>query len=863
MNNDDNNKSSRVNTTPFNNNDNHNPFERVRNNEFNNIKYNKNNDYSNLTDEERKQKARDYTNSVLQNGDNINNKDENLKNKLQNNRKFGQGSTANNLRSKLNTIPSNLDDAKKKAVEKGAEALKKSADPLMKAAGYGLGAYQKHKDKKEKAEEKEDKEQTEEDNENQEDDAREEKQTTEEKRGRKLFKKMLPIIGICASLLLTLLVLVAVLSPVITAYSWFTSLFHHKNEDSSSYTIYNEKDSENYKAEQDYNNAILGSSDGSVKGIIAEYQEKYGVTIDWYLLNALITYKYTNDNGNIYSNDNVDELDEEEINQRLEELENSTESDEESESSSSDNSGVDFSAASKKIKSFASLMVVKEDGSYTTDIDKDGKVYNNVLNSNTYKKYYKSMFKDQTEESYRKILDEIYDYAESARELLKEDSLNNAGVISDTSIIHMQTCSVPYAKTTINGLSVYNNPLTNIGTEYPDYLNLKDYIKGTLMTEVGNYMKSEYKEGLKALGVVAVSFMLNDTSSGFNLKSGEMYFPTGNCRQVTCDPTNGCSYLKGQTSGIFGTAFVGLKRFGSSSGQHPPLTTEQNALLDEVVNDIFGKVIVKKGVTSSNFNGSKDVLSLHHYASMSISGCVSGHCLGQEEEMVDAKNGMDYMSILKKYFTAEEFDVIDITEGLYFSSTGNYNGTSNLNDNYHYYQSDSPWGSQNLCGINGNISGNGCNITSAAMAISILKNQRITPETLNNRQNDIKTCSSSSRSQMIMDFARLYGLNATGINKGNTASINDALQKLSTGNYIIVLRLEKSKASDKGKIRYYTTNGHYMTAVGVKTENGKNKLLVWDPAGKNKPHRDNYWADLETDLMPYLNSENSFILIGR
>ena len=862
MNNDDDNKSSRVNTTPFNNHYENaiNRINRERKQFVDKKEFTKNNNYDGLSNDERKQKASEHVNASL--NENSNNNEfskgnsksiNNQNNKLQN--KFGRGNIANNLRNKFNTMPSNLDDAKKMAVEKGAEALKKAPDPLMKAAGYGLSAYQKHKNKKEEKEKET--EESNEENENQ-DESNENSQTTEERRVGQFLKKLLPIIGICAGVLMTFLVLFSVLSPVITAYSWFTSLFHHKNEDASSYTIYNEKDSENYKAEQAYNNAILGSKDGNTKGIIAEYQEKYGVTIDWYLLNALITYKYTNDNGDIYSNDNTEELDEEELNKRLEELQNNSEG-ENNDSTSSDNSGVDFSAASKKIKSFASLMVIKEDGSYTTDTEKNGKVYNNILNSNTYKKYYKSMFKDQTEESYKQILDEIYDYAESARELLKIDAPTNAGVISDTSIIHMQTCAVPYAKTTINGISVYNNPLTNKDTDYPDYLNLSDYIKGTLMTEVGSYMKSEYKEGLKALGVVAVSFMLHDTSSGFNLKSGEMYFPTGNCRQVTCDPTNGCSYLKGHTSGTFGTAFVGLNRFGSNSGQHKPLTTEQNALLDEVVKDIFGKVIVKKGVTSSNFGGSKDVLSLHHYASLSISGCVRGHCLGQTEEMSDAKNGMDYMSILKKYFTAEEFDVIDITEGLYYTSPGEdiKGDLSGLNENYHYHQGDSEWGGLTLCG-SGKISGNGCNITSAAIAISILKNQRITPGVLQSRQNSISSCGPGSRPQMIMNFAKLYGLSAVGINKSDTEAVNDMLKKVATGNYVAIIRLAPNlNKSD----RYYTKNGHYMAGVAVKTENGKNKLLIWDPAGRSG--RDNYWADLEDGLVKNLVATNSFILIGK
>ena len=53
-----------------------------------------------------------------------------------------------------------------------------------------------------------------------------------------------------------------------------------------------------------------------------------------------------------------------------------------------------------------------------------------------------------------------------------------------------------------------------------------------------------------------------------------------------------------------------------------------------------------------------------------------------------------------------------------------------------------------------------------------------------------------------------------------------------------------------------------VTLVGVKTENNTNKVLVWDP-GSRKASRDNYWADLNEDIVKYLKSTNSFIIVGR
>ena len=93
------------------------------------------------------------------------------------------------------------------------------------------------------------------------------------------------------------------------------------------------------------------------------------------------------------------------------------------------------------------------------------------------------------------------------------------------------------------------------------------------MTEVGGYIKEEYKEGLKAMMVASSTFIIGDSRAGFDLKSGEMYFPSGNCRQVSCDPTYGCSYVK--LGKKFGTSYSGYKRYSSGIDS----TTFFNSLL--------------------------------------------------------------------------------------------------------------------------------------------------------------------------------------------------------------------------------------------------------------------------------------------
>lgn len=648
-----------------------------------------------------------------------------------------------------------------------------------------------------------------------------------------LLIKLAPVLIPVAIAFFVVIILVSILTDPIGALQMFLGLENH-NSDNTSYIYNEETDPEMSAAEKEYYDKILET--------ISDFQEKYGVTIDKYYLHGAVSYRYfTTSLDDLFSSDSG--VTDSELEDAIGNLD-----------SSSTEDPIDYTEATKKIGVVASLMIQKNaDGSYSTDTEPEGIFYTNLVNSDFLKTYYKDFLANDEEETRKELVDDIFYYVEFAKELMFPDQ--SSVVISGESIVYMQTCAYSYNYKTINNIRVYDNPLTNEGTDYPAYLSITDYIKGVLMTEVGNYISEEYKEGLKAMSIVALSFMLHDSSSGFNLKTGEMYFPSGNCRQVACDPNNGCSYLYGMTSGRYGTAFVGLNRFGSTTGQHAPLSTEKNALLDEIIGEIFGKVIVKKGVTTDTFSGSSDVVNLHHYSDLGQSGCVAGYCMGQREAMADAASGLTYMELFEKYFYNVDYDVIDIQEGLYHTSSGNYNGTIQLNEDYHYHQGDSPWGSQRLCG-SGPISSNGCNITSAAIAISLLTNQRITPTTLNNRQNEISTCRSSSRPQMIMDFARLYGLTPTEVRKSDDAAVQDMLSKLATGNYVAIARL----AANSG--RYKTSSGHYIAIVGVKSENGRDKVLVWDP-GSRSSSRDNYWADLNDDLIKYLRPEYSFILIGR
>lgn len=752
--------------------------------------------------------------------------------------------TASNLRDKLDTNP----DMKDEVAKKGAEALKKSANPYAKAAGYAASFLQNRKNKKKKEEEKEDDNKQDEDkNDDNNDNNEESSQGLVDKKTRTRL-----IIHLTLMILPYVLVFILILSPImplLNAYSWFQSLFHHKSDDAESYYIYNENQKEKSDEEIAFNDAIVGSKDGSVKGIIQEYKEKYGVEIDKYLLVATITYRYSVVNPeNIYNEDGNNDINDEEINSRLEELEEN-DSNEETNNSETNNN-VDYSKAQKKINAVAALMIKKNGGSYTTDKEVGGDFYNTLIDSQFLKDYYKDLLSDDKYETRKRLVDEIFDYAEGARLMddENEEKTVNGGVIGDTSIVHLQTCKLDYTFKDVNGLKVYDNPPWNEGTEYPDYLNMKEYIKGVVKSEIG--VSSDYKEAMKAQAIAALTFMINDSRSGFDLKNGEMYFPSGTCRQAACSPTNGCTSYPEPTAGNpnITTHVVGLNR-KSGGRNHDPISEADNEILEEVLNDVFGKVMVKKGVTTASYSGSSDTSTAQY-----LDKCSAGKCFSQQDAMADARSGMNYEQILAKYYSGIEYDIINIVDGLYYESSGeNYNGTIKLNESFHYHQGDSPWGSQNLCD-SGSISGNGCNITSAAIVISLLKNERITPETLNNRQNENPYCKQSSRSQMIQKFGQMYGLNVQIVNKGNTMAIHDMVLKIASGKYAATARI----APNSG--RYSTGSGHYVAIVGARSSNGTDQILVWDPATSSSS-RDNVWVDVNY-LVKYLQPEYSFILMG-
>ena len=428
--------------------------------------------------------------------------------------------------------------------------------------------------------------------------------------------KMLPVLLPIAAIVILLIFVVALFSDPISVTSSFAGIETHDSSNPS--YAYDESNPEGLAAEKEYNNKLFETIDF--------YRNNYNVNLDKYLLHAAVSYRYYGEN--------IDDLYLSDSGVSKEDLENILLE------KNLTNFDIEYTDYTRKIGVVAALMVNENNGSYISNSERYGIFYTNLMESEFLTSYYSEFLQNDSITSKQKLVDDIFDFYEYAKGLLTNNK--NGGLVFDGMKVYLQTCAydTSYNYKEINGLKVYDNPLTSEGTSYPSYLSMTDYVKGVLMGEIGDYIKEENKEGLKVMATVALSYIIRDDNSGFDLRSEELYFPTGNCRQVACDPNNGCTYIKGKTVGKYGTAFVGVGRFGNEGGQHYPLSESKQQILNEVLSDVFGNILVKKGVTSETFTGSRDMAAIQHYSDLEQDDCEAGRCFGQTNVLEDARNGM-------------------------------------------------------------------------------------------------------------------------------------------------------------------------------------------------------------------------------
>ena len=302
----------------------------------------------------------------------------------------------------------------------------------------------------------------------------------------------------------------------------------------------------------------------------------------------------------------------------------------------------------------ASLMV----NNCVVDYEVGGAFYNKLKESRFLKKYYSVPLEYMEAES---IVEGIFEYVELGIDLSKL----NSGFISDNLKVTMGTCEQPY-----------NKKLLNEGSSYSSTVSFSDYVRGVILGEAGgSTIKEEYKEYLKAFTIIASSYALGraDYQSG----AEEIWVHNGNCWQLSCDINEGCTYC--YDSGDFGTTYTGSNRSCNNVGyRKQPMTDQQRQLIDEVFEEVFGTIMIN--------NNDGKIVKPQYRTTWQMCGYAVG-CLGYDEAINDAKNGMNYQQILDKFY--DNYTLSNMVEDSYAGdvsySDGGYTGNVVFYDQNDYY----------------------------------------------------------------------------------------------------------------------------------------------------------------------------------
>ena len=132
---------------------------------------------------------------------------------------------------------------------------------------------------------------------------------------------------------------------------------------------------------------------------------------------------------------------------------------------------------------------------------------------------------------------------------------------------------------------------------------------------------------------------------------------------------------------------------------------------------------------------------------------------------------------------------------------------------------------ETICKIGGenkSVATSGCGVASLSMAISVLTNKKVTPETLFREAYQKNMYNGNGFSHAALTFlARKHGVKINW-----TDNVSNVFSALQNGKGVIFNVGPDSKY-------HFTRNGHYIFLYGAKKENGVEKVYVFDPNGRN------------------------------
>lgn len=463
-----------------------------------------------------------------------------------------------------------------------------------------------------------------------------------------------------------------------------------------------------------------------------------------------------------------------------------------------DSESYDYASLTGNIETVADLLV----SNCSVDYEVGGASYNQLKNSKFFKNYFKEELKTTDSDS---ILQDIFSIAE-----ISTNIFGNSVFINDNLKVTLATCNT----------GQYLN-----GTKENSTIGFSEYIMGVVYGELDTNLEiiPSNKEFLKAQVVAATSYVLSRTK--YHPGDTEIWVQNGDCWQVSCDINQGCTYA--YDLGQFGTTYTGNVNKDKTDWKRNPIPDSKLALLQEVMNEVFGTVML-------NPDGS---FKWSEYRDKSC----GTDCMGQKPGIVDAQNGMTYKEILEKYY--DNFTLSDASEDLYAPNVTYEDGGYNSSVVY-YNQNDYH---NKFCGrTDGTIATSGCGVTSMAIVLSTLIDDKFTPPVVMEEAYNFGSCGrgiSGTATNFFKKSANLHDLGYKKVSKsGNLQAVLNALK---TGKSLVVAHMGPST---------FTRSGHYIVLARV---NSKGQVYVYDP---NKSSR-NGWYDFNSVIVK--ESRGSFHIITK
>lgn len=171
--------------------------------------------------------------------------------------------------------------------------------------------------------------------------------------------------------------------------------------------------------------------------------------------------------------------------------------------------------------------------------------------------------------------------------------------------------------------------------------------------------------------------------------------------------------------------------------------------------------------------------------------------------------------------------------GVNYSNSYGTGTDPKVNGYIYYSQGDPRWGSKNYSapGENTNLKRAGCGPTAAAMVLSTLTGQEITPAMTANYAlaKNHKVKNSGTSHAFFSDIGKQYGVDFTQTSlSGNKASKQYLIDNLKAGYPTILVGTNPSSIS--GVSSPFTPSGHFVVATGIQGNN----VLINDPISKTR-----------------------------